>query len=191
MSQPPYQIPPQPVHQVPPAKPGKRFGFLALLITGIVALVVGIAIGGLGRSGGTATPAATVTTTANHTIYVTSPTEGGGATEQPTEQPTDTGGYTPRKSDWAIGIKIKSKQCFGSAGCNITFRIAPAHVGGANLPDSGSLDVTYKITGCEDPYSNTFTVENSSASYDEEESCSTTSASKKLAAVVTAVDYSP
>lgn len=191
MSQPYQPAPAQPQ----PVKSGRRFGIAALAIAGAAGLVVGGLVGGVGASAGTtsgpaATVTATATATANHTIYVTtSPTEATEGGSQPTDEATDTG-YRARKADWSIGIKIKKKECFGSAGCNIVFRIAPSHVGGDKLPDSGSVDVTYKVTGCEDPYSNTFTVENRTASYDKEEKCSTTSSSKKLAAVVTDVEYS-
>ena len=37
------------------------------------------------------------------------------------------GGFTPRKSDFEIEIKILEKNCFGSTGCCVTYR-DPAHV---------------------------------------------------------------
>src|SRR4029453_5116766 len=44
-------------------------------------------------------------------------------------------GFTTRKSDFEIGIKILEKKCFGSAGCSVTYRIKPKYVGtiGAEL----------------------------------------------------------
>src|SRR5437879_3831841 len=48
--------------------------------------------------------------------------------------PPDDTGYTPTPDDFTIGIKVLSKQCFGSAGCNIEFRIDPSYTG-ATLRD--------------------------------------------------------
>jgi hypothetical protein len=39
--------------------------------------------------------------------------------EEPTEEPT-AAGFTTRKSDFEIGIKILEKKCFGSAVCSVT-----------------------------------------------------------------------
>jgi hypothetical protein len=52
--------------------------------------------------------------------------------EEPTEEPT-AAGFTPRKSDFEIGIKILEKKCFGSAGCSVTYRIKPEYVGTQEL----------------------------------------------------------
>jgi hypothetical protein len=52
--------------------------------------------------------------------------------EEPTEEPT-AAGFTPRKSDFEIGIKILEKKCFGSAGCSLTYRIKPKYVGTQEL----------------------------------------------------------
>jgi hypothetical protein len=48
--------------------------------------------------------------------------------EEPTEEPT-AAGFTTRKSDSELGIKILEKKCFGSAGCSVTYRIKPTYVG--------------------------------------------------------------
>ena len=33
------------------------------------------------------------------------------------------------RSDFAVSLRIKSKSCFGSAGCNIEFEINPHYIG--------------------------------------------------------------
>lgn len=43
------------------------------------------------------------------------------------------GGFTTRKSDFEIGIKILENRCFGSAGCSVTYRIKPRYVGTQEL----------------------------------------------------------
>lgn len=90
-----------------------------------------------------------------------------------------------RASDWKIGIRVREKQCFGSAGCNVTFQIVPRYSGTHDL--QGSWDLTYRVVGGEDPIINTFTVDDGEASYDEEEYVSTLRESDKLTAKVTGV----
>lgn len=90
----------------------------------------------------------------------------------------------PKAKDVRIGIRIREQQCFGSAGCNITFQINPTYVGPSSL--DGVFDVTYKVVGGEDPYVNTFVVRNGGARYDREEFIST-GPNPKLTAKATSV----
>jgi hypothetical protein len=187
---PPPQQPP-PMQVVDPAKQ-KRFGlalFLPAVLAAVVALLAGIGIGAWGGAGWTA-PAPTVTVTET----VGAPVEGGGAsTEEPTKEPEPepTGAtYNPNPRDFKIGIKILEKQCFGSAGCSITFRIVPSYVGNQSLPAEGTTKVTYLVTGGEDPITNTFEMDGKgTVTFDEEEFVDTSSSSKKLVAKVTEVIY--
>jgi hypothetical protein len=113
---------------------------------------------------------------------------------EPTSTPTDEPGkFTPHKSDFKIGIKILKKQCFGSAGCSIEFRIKPSYVGSQTLPDSGEIEVSYRVYGDESgPIDNTFTIDSDgTAHYDKTESASTSSSSRKLTVKVTDVSYTP
>jgi hypothetical protein len=177
----------QPMQPAPPGPPGKpkRFGWPTVIITAVVALGVGGLVGGADQTSTTATPAATAT--------VTEAVQAGAEpSDQPTEEPTqEPTGFTPHKSDFKIGIKTLKKTCFGSAGCNVTFRINPEYVGSQELPDEGVIEVTYKVTGAEDPIENTFTIEGGKASYEKEEDASTRSGSAKLVAKVTDVSYEP
>ena len=94
------------------------------------------------------------------------------------------------KKDFTIGIKVLKKHCFGSAGCNVTFRIVPKYVGSASLPPDGTVSVTYQVTGDEDgPMINTFTVEDGKATYDSQETASIKKSSNKLKATVTDITY--
>jgi hypothetical protein len=52
--------------------------------------------------------------------------------EEPNEEPM-AAGFTTRKSDFEIGIKILEKKCFGSAGCSVTYRIKPKYIGTQEL----------------------------------------------------------
>jgi len=99
--------------------------------------------------------------------------------------------FRPSKKDFEITVKVREKKCFGSAGCNVTYRIDPEYVGDDDFPDTGETEVMYAIKGAEEPIENYFTVDSEgSASVDFEETASTASSSDKLTAVVTDVSYS-
>lgn len=66
----------------------------------------------------------------------------------------------------------------------------PTYVGTQDLPTTGTVEVSYKIKGGDEPLTNTFTVADGEASYDSEEYIGTRSSSSKLTAVVTEVEYS-
>src|SRR4051794_37761822 len=89
--------------------------------------------------------------------------------------------FNPTKKDFKITVKVREKKCFGSAGCNITYRINPDYVGDVEFPDTGETEVFYKIRGAEDPIENYFTVDSEgSAHFDSEETASTASSGDTL-----------
>ncbi|MET7709888.1 hypothetical protein [Micromonospora sp. NPDC005413] len=93
---------------------------------------------------------------------------------------------TPAKGDFKLKVKTLRKQCFGSAGCNITYRIDVTYTGDG-LDPSRTYEVTYEVKGAEDPVINTFEVTGDSASVQQEETASTKRSGDKLTAVVTDV----
>jgi hypothetical protein len=101
-----------------------KFSWIAMIITVVGAFRVGAAVLAFGSTDTTGTPAATTTMTE------TAPNDE--PNEEPTEEPT-AAGFTPRKSDFEIEIKILEKKCFGSAGCSVTHRIKPKYVGTQEL----------------------------------------------------------
>src|SRR5829696_2115641 len=110
MSQPPEPPGEQPPLQPAPPRPEKkkRFGFLALGLTALVAVVVGSLFGAAGytskRTATVAEPAPTVTVTETAAV------EGGGAPdEQPTEEPTSESTRAVKKSDFELTVKILDK----------------------------------------------------------------------------------
>lgn len=105
-------------------------------------------------------------------------------TDTPTESPS---AYQPTKGDFTLKVKILSQECFGEAGCNITFRIKPEYTGPPLDPDV-TYEVTYEVSGTQDPMSNTFTITGDQASVEQEELAQTTSASIELRAHVTDVE---
>lgn len=85
-----------------------------------------------------------------------------------------------------LTVKITSKKCFGTAGCNVEFTTTAAVPDGADL--SADCDVTYQVTGLDDDYVNTMTV-HADRTYDHDavEFGSTSKSSAKLKAAVTSV----
>jgi len=55
------------------------------------------------------------------------------------------------KQDVKLSLKTTSKQCFGSAGCNVTVQVQAGVAASLQqaLPPDGTWDVTYQITGDE------------------------------------------
>jgi hypothetical protein len=93
----------------------------------------------------------------------------------------------PTKADFKLGIKVLKKECFGSAGCNIEFRLQVAY--DRSFDPSKTYEVTYEIRGGDEPLQNTFEVRGSDATGEVEEFISTASSKSKLTAVV--LDVAP
>jgi hypothetical protein len=184
----PYRPPPQ--EQQPSPAPvmrtpmEKRFGWPTVIITALVALAVGGIAGGVSSGDGT-----TATSLAPTVAKAEPSTE---PTEEPTPEPTE---YTPKESDWVLKVKIKDKQCFGSAGCNVTARITPYYNGAGSfeteLPDEGVIELTYKVTGDESgPITGTLEIDCADQTNEiGEESMSTRRSGTVVRATVTDVEY--
>lgn len=143
-------------------------------------LALAASLSACGGSGSTATKTVTRTVTATATV-----TETAEATD--TADAETTSEYVPTKADFTLGLKILSKECFGSAGCNLEFRLKPSYTGEEFDPGQ-TVEVTYQIVGSEDPYTNTFTMTgDTNASVNERESVQTGTAGK-ISAKVTDVE---
>ncbi|MGA4989301.1 hypothetical protein ACWCOT_04185 [Nonomuraea bangladeshensis] len=92
----------------------------------------------------------------------------------------------PSPSDFTLSIRILEKECFGSAGCNLTYRIKPVYTG-PDLADDQDLTVTYEVRGGEEEQINSFKMIGTEAEFDAEEFIQTRSAASKLKAKVTDV----
>ena len=174
------QRPPAPPPLASPSRPFYKHGWFVFLAGGLVGLVLGVGVGSTDNNadrpstGATNRPAATA------------------ASPTPTDAPETTAAAAePKPRDFDLTVKTLSKQCFGSAGCNITYRVEVGY-DGPPLDSSNSYEVVYEVRGGEDgPQINTLTVEGDQSSVDSEESISTNSAGRKLTAVVTSVDLLP
>lgn len=106
---------------------------------------------------------------------------------EPEETPTL---VAPAPDEFTVEMKVKSKQCFGSAGCNVTVAPELSYVGVTELDDGALYEITYEITGGEDG-GVIETTEMVGGEYPAEETMvSTSSSSAKIAAEVTSVEVS-
>lgn len=90
----------------------------------------------------------------------------------------------------ALAVKVKSKECYGSAGCNIEYTIKASV--GPTVRIADPCDVTYEVKGFEDGTQvHTLTVtDDKTYSQDSYQAGSTANSAKKLTAKVTEVDCS-
>jgi hypothetical protein len=98
-----------------------------------------------------------------------------------------------KPADIDLSVKTTKKDCYGSAGCLVEWRIVVAADKSKLGSESDSWLVTYEVRGVEDgPQVNSFTIYGN-GKYDAEEvkgSASTTSSKAKLSAKVTEVEKS-
>jgi hypothetical protein len=103
------------------------------------------------------------------------------ATSEPTPGPT------LNASKIKLTPKVTDKQCFGSAGCNVSIKVEMAY-NGPDLSEDETFEVTYEVKGGEDgPIIGTFEVTGKTYS-EQEESLSTRSKNTKLSIKVTDVE---
>lgn len=187
-----YPYAQQSAHAGQPLLPQKRKRGSGLLIVGLVlgfliGLVVGIAGGGDPSTVAAPGPTTTVTTTT--TAAAPAPVE---PAEETTATEAPAASFDGKPGDFDIAVKVRKKECFGSAGCNVTYQIDPKYTGSADLPDTGTIEVTYEVSGDEDgPQINTFSIDaDGTAHFSSEEEMSTPKSSTKLKAKATDVSYS-
>lgn len=102
--------------------------------------------------------------------------------------PTVTRTYSA--DDWRLEIDTLRKQCFGSAGCNVTFQIEPTWISLDPIPTTGSIRVTYLVTGAESDVIGTFETSGQKATI-REHIVSTENESDELSVTATKVVYNP
>lgn len=94
---------------------------------------------------------------------------------------------TPVPSDFLLDTKTTKKDCFGDAGCVITYRIEVTYTG-LPLDEADEWLVTYKVTGGTDgPQINSLTLRGLEVRYSGDEIAQTPSSKTVLKALVTEV----
>ncbi|MFJ3338892.1 hypothetical protein [Streptomyces sp. NPDC086766] len=180
------EMPPMPpVPPSPPAFPRRR-----TLIGAIVGAVITAAI----SSGITAM----LVSGSDRVSTDSKPTSAASAPAAPAEDPTEaiedaqqTYNDSPTLKDFALTLKTTEKQCFGSAGCNITVEPNLSYLSVTSLDPEKTLSITYEIHGDESgPVIQTMELaEQDQLTYDPV-SISTTSRSTKVTAKITDVTVS-
>jgi len=95
--------------------------------------------------------------------------------------------YRPKPADFQLAIIVLSRKCFGSAGCNVTYRLDVAYLGD-RVPDSDHpFRVLYTVSGGDDPQQGSFRMVGSQVTVPAQELAQTPSAKAELVAVVTGV----
>lgn len=156
------------------------------IVAAVGGLIVGTGLGATAQPEVVTEPAPTVTVTATPAPAPTVTVTKTAAPPPPPKVTTFEG--TP--ADFVVDLTITEQKCFGSAGCNVNYRVeTPAYIGTAPLPTTGTIEVTYKVLGAEDPIMESFTVSDGQVRWTEEGYASTQNADVELTAEVTAVNY--
>lgn len=150
MQHPTFNPIPQPAGGPPPVEPPRklnRAGRIALVVCSLVALLcvagVGLAAYSAG-DGGAGRPAAT---------FPADP--GRAAADTTAAAPTAAAAAAPKPGDFTLEVEILKRECFGSAGCNVRYRVTA----GWSVPVDRDWLVTYEVRGVEDgPALETMTV---------------------------------
>lgn len=173
---------PTPAHPTEPAMtntvPSKRTNPIGRIALGIAALIVVGAIGGVvgyligSNSTNPASEPAAATTSVE---------------TQPASAPATTAAYVPQPTDFTVVVDVLKRECFGSAGCDITYRVQPTYHG-PTLDQSQQYTVTYQLTGAQDGASvGSFTLQGGTAEVEQEDIAQTPNSATKLTAQVTQV----
>jgi hypothetical protein len=155
---------------------------IGLVVAGILLFGAGVAVGAaIGHPSLSATSSAGAAPSSTDVPAPTTPEE------TTPEAPSESTYTAPAATDFKLTLKVLSKQCFGSAGCNLTYRILVSYAG-PTLNPATTYDVLYTVKGGEDgPITNTLKVTGDQSSVDEEESASTKHKADKLTVAVTDV----
>lgn len=155
-------LPPAP----PPPKKSKKKWIILAVVAAACLLLFGGCVAFLGAV------SESIDTT-NKDIKQASAQKAPATTEAPVvdnENPYD----TPKVSDFRLKVKTLTKECFGSAGCNITYRVVADW--SQSYDPSIDYELTYRVTGPEDgAHIGTMTITGDEYSTTREESASTSS----------------
>ncbi len=176
-----FQPPQPPAPKVKkPMRREARIGWAILI--GAVLFIAGVTVGAAANP--QASPATALGDPApTTTVTVTAPAEPE-VTDETTEPPA---AVAPAPADFTLTPKTLSKECFGSAGCVLTYTIVISYTG-PTLAADDTYTVIYDVRGGLDgTVTNTFTITGDTSSVDSSESIQTKSTKTKLTAVVTDV----
>lgn len=94
----------------------------------------------------------------------------------------------PTVADFEITLTELSRQCFGSAGCNVTFSVNLKNVSGKTLNPARSYRLTFDVEGTSEPYSNYVTITGDQYQRDDSMFAQVKTSKQKLTAKTTGID---
>lgn len=188
-----YSPPPAPdvtptPNPTPPAStPFLRRRWVQLVGVGVASFILGAVAAGSSASNGTTTGAAPAPSAVTVTSTTTADASAAAASSSAPAATSEAAGYTPKPADFHLTLKILKKECFGSAGCNVEYRVTVDYKG-QPVADGTTYEVTYNVTGGQDgTVTNTFTADNATISVESSEMIQTASSSTKLRVKATSV----
>ncbi len=187
---PPPVVPPVIAETSPVAKKGLSKGAKIGIGAGVGVLALIVIAAAASNAGSSGNNAASGSSSSTPSAASSTP-EATPTSETPTPEettPVATNNVLTKKNV-TLTLKIKSKECFGSAGCNIVYQVKTATT--AETPLDNTYDVTFTIKGGEDgPIIGTLTVDpdGNINSSDIENVVSVPSSKTKLTIAVTDVE---
>src|SRR6266705_2303930 len=178
--------PPAAYQPPPPMPPKKRHTVRNTIIAAAALLVVAGVAGGLASSEKkTAAPTHTTSSAPSTTAPASVPAP-------PILETSDTAPayVTPKKGDFEVTLKVLSKECFGDAGCNLTYRakLSQSLPTGALDPDV-TYDLTYVVHGDESgPQTETMYITGDQYEQPSEGIAQTATSGTKLTVTVTKIE---
>lgn len=171
---------PTEAHPVTPFDPKKRRRWVPW-VAYPATLFLGVAIGA--GVGGTATTAST-TPGPTVTVTETAPPASAAPASASTTAPTYD---TPQPKDFKLTVKTRKKECFGSAGCLVTYQVDATWT--KTFDPSITYELIYVVRGDEDgPAFNIMTITGDEFTHATEETASTPSSKTKLTATTSSVE---
>jgi hypothetical protein len=170
-----------------PASASRRFGPGLIVPAATLAALVLFGAGWLSGSAYTDGPATATSATAPPAAAAVAADPYVPPLDVPEPTETETSGPILTTSNITLSLKTTDKQCFGSAGCNVSVKVEMGY-DGAPLSEDETWEVTYSLTGDESgPIIGSFEV--TGTQYNEQEESLTTKSSKtKVAVKVTGVE---
>ncbi len=135
-----------------------------LIAAGVGLFLVGLAVGVISARQGDDTASAGKPPSAPTSDGKPAPA----TTAKPPRPTTTAEPLPPAPTDFVIGIIETERSCFGSAGCNISYRIDPQYIGATPLSPGRSYTVIYEVRGGESLATKNFELQGERASFSED-----------------------
>lgn len=94
----------------------------------------------------------------------------------------------PTVADFELTLTELSRQCFGSAGCNVQFSVNLKNVGGKAFDPGKSYRLTFNVEGTTEPYSNYVTITGDQYQRDDTMLAQVKTSKQKLTVTATGID---